>query len=280
MIESSSEEEEEEEKEDEDDDEGMTLFIKNYNMFMAKRRALKGSKGEKPRIRSKIVCYNCGKNGHFIAQCPHERREEDENNNKKKDKTYTKDKKDKKYYKKKSYGEAHIGQEWDSNNESFDLDSEDMTTIAIKGNSSSNKSLFPNLSKHTCLIAKESKKKVNAKGHSSPKYISSDDDLSSDEAFDLDKNPTAKLDGLVKQINLRDEFLEQQEMLLVQERESNSELKKLLALEKEKNEKLDQELAKSKETTISLKGSIGALQESHDVLQKTHKDLEVQFDAL
>jgi hypothetical protein len=72
----------------------MTLFIKNYNMFMAKRRALKGNKGEKPRIRSKIVCYNCGKNGHFIAQCPHERREEDENNNKKKDKTYTKDKKD------------------------------------------------------------------------------------------------------------------------------------------------------------------------------------------
>jgi hypothetical protein len=54
-------------------------------------------------------------------------------------------------------------------------------------------------------------------------------------------------------------------MLLVQERERNSELKKLLALEKEKNEKLDQELAKSKGTTISLKSSIGAFQESHDV---------------
>jgi hypothetical protein len=69
-------------------------------------------------------------------------------------------------------------------------------------------------------------------------------------------------------------------MLLVQERESNSEFKKLLALEKEKNQKLDQELAKSKETTISIKSLICALQESHDVLQKTHKDLEVQFDAL
>jgi hypothetical protein len=79
----------------------------------------------------------------------------------------------------------------------------------------------------------------------------------------------------MKQINLRDEILEQQGMLLVQERESNSELKKLLALEKEKNEKLDQELAKSKKTTISLKSSISALQESHDILQKTHKDLEV-----
>jgi hypothetical protein len=39
VIESSREEEE-----DEDDDEGMTLFIKNYNKFMSKTRALKGNK--------------------------------------------------------------------------------------------------------------------------------------------------------------------------------------------------------------------------------------------
>jgi hypothetical protein len=44
--------------------------------------------------------------------------------------------------------------------------------------------------------------------------------------------------------------------------------------------KLDQELAKSKETTCSLKSSIGALQDQHDVLLKTHKDLEVQFDVV
>jgi hypothetical protein len=50
VIENSSEEEE---GEGEDDDEGMTLFIKNYNKSMAKRRALKGNKGEKLRTRSK-----------------------------------------------------------------------------------------------------------------------------------------------------------------------------------------------------------------------------------
>jgi hypothetical protein len=44
--------------------------------------------------------------------------------------------------------------------------------------------------------------------------------------------------------------------------------------------KLDQELAKSKKTTCSLKSSIGALQGQHDVLIKTHQDLEVQFGAL
>jgi hypothetical protein len=48
----------------------------------------------------------------------------------------------------------------------------------------------------------------------------------------------------------------------------------------EKNEKLDQELAESKDTNFSLKSSSGALQDSYDVLQKTHKDLELQFYAL
>jgi hypothetical protein len=58
-------------------------------------------------------------------------------------------------------------------------------------------------------------------------------------------------------------------------RESNQELNKLLKLENEKNEKLDQELAQSKETISSLKSLSGALQDSYDVLQNTHKDLEM-----
>jgi hypothetical protein len=74
---------------------------------------------------------------------------------------------------------------------------------------------------------------------------------------------------------IRDKLLDQQETLLVQERESNQELKKLLKLEKEKNEKLDQELVQSKETISIIKSSSGALQDSYDVLQNTHKDLEV-----
>jgi hypothetical protein len=67
--------------------------------------------------------------------------------------------------------------------------------------------------------------------------------------------------------------------LFVQERKISEELKKLLTLEKGKVEKFDQELAKSKETTCSLKRSIGTLQGQRDVLLKTHKDLEVQFNA-
>jgi hypothetical protein len=64
---------------------------------------------------------------------------------------------------------------------------------------------------------------------------------------------------LMRRVGARDELLEQQEELLVQERKINEELKKLIALEKGKEEKLDQELAKSKETNCSLKSSIDAL---------------------
>jgi hypothetical protein len=55
--------------------------------------------------------------------------------------------------------------------------------MAIKGTSSSSKSLFPKLNqeKHTCLMAKESKHKIKTKGLSSPKYVSSDDDDDSDD---------------------------------------------------------------------------------------------------
>jgi hypothetical protein len=94
------------------------------------------------------------------------------------------------------------------------------------------------------------------------------------------KNHNTMIKDLMKQVGARDELLEQEEELLVQERKISEELKKLLALENGKVENLDQEFAQSKETTYSLKSLIGALQGQHDVLQKTHQDLEVQFDAL
>jgi hypothetical protein len=89
------------------------------------------------------------------------------------------------------------------------------------------------------------------------------------------KNPKKRMKGLLKEVGIRDELLDKQEKLVVQEKESNQELKKLLKLEKEKNEKLGQELAQSKKTISSLKSSSGALQDSYDVLQKTHQDLEM-----
>jgi hypothetical protein len=101
--------------------------------------------------------------------------------------------------------------------------------IAIKGKTSSSKSLLPKISKHTCLMAKEGRKKIKSNTSSSPKYVTSDEDtLSSDnyESSDDDnpflselvKNLNAMIKGLMRQVGDRDELLEQQEELLVQER--------------------------------------------------------------
>jgi hypothetical protein len=180
VVESSSEEEEEGEEEEEDiskcDVKDVALFMKKFKKCMKKKNFSRGDK--KFKSTTKRTCYNYGKHGHFIANCPFERRDDD--NDKKKNKPY---KKDKGYKRgdtpyKKSYGEAHIGQECESNDESSNSDSDGVATMTIKGTSSSNKSLFPNLNKgkNTCLMVNESKFKVKTKGLSSPKYVSSDDD--------------------------------------------------------------------------------------------------------
>jgi hypothetical protein len=248
----SEEEEEEEDSEREYDEDEIILFIKKFNKFIKKRRPYKGERKKNPR--SKRVCYNYGKNRYFITQCTYERNEKDNDKRKKFDKVY---KKDKKYTKKKSYDQAHVGQEWNSSEESSESKSDEVTTIVIKGKTLSSKSLFPKLSKHTFLMAMEGRKKVKSNTSFSSKYVTSDENtLSSDnyESSDYDnhfpselvKNPNAMIKGLMRQVGARDDLLEQQEELLVQEIKISKELKKLLALKKGKVEKLDQELAKSK----------------------------------
>jgi hypothetical protein len=112
VVESSSEEEEEEEDSSECDAEEMALFMGKFKKYMNKKKFSKGDKKFNTKSTTKRICYNCGKHGHFIANCPFERRDDDDDN--KKSKFYKKDngyKKSDKPYKKKSYDEAHIGQE-------------------------------------------------------------------------------------------------------------------------------------------------------------------------
>jgi beta-glucosidase-like glycosyl hydrolase len=57
------------------------------------------------------------------------------------------------------------------------------------------------------------------------------------------KNPKKRMKRLLKEVGIPDELLDQPEKLLVKEKESNQELKKLLKPKKKKNEKFNQELA-------------------------------------
>jgi hypothetical protein len=89
-------------------------------------------------------------------------------------------------------------------------------TIAIKGITSSSKSLFPKLiqGKNTCLMANESKRKVRTKGSSSPRYVISDDASNDDAPLSIGKNEKATIKRLGKELVVWNQLLEVQEDLL------------------------------------------------------------------
>jgi hypothetical protein len=65
-------------------------------------------------------------------------------------------------------------------------------------------------------MARESMKKVKSKS-SPPKYVSSDDEQDEETLLNaMCKNPMERMKGLLKEIGIRDELLDQQEKLLVQ----------------------------------------------------------------
>jgi hypothetical protein len=73
-----------------------------------------------------------------------------------------------------------------------------VATIAIKGKASSSKSLFPKLSKHTCLMVKEDRKKVKSNISSSLKYVTSAEDTLSSDNYDSSNEDNSLPSKLVK----------------------------------------------------------------------------------
>jgi hypothetical protein len=111
----------------EDSDENMTpeqmaLFIRKFNKVIKKSDFFNKNKDKdknKTKRTSKSPCFGCGKEGHFITECPNIKvRRRDTNKNDKN--------------KKKEVGEAHLGEDWDSNDDSSDSDDEvGLATISI-----------------------------------------------------------------------------------------------------------------------------------------------------
>jgi hypothetical protein len=215
----------------------MALIIKRF------KTALKGRKEypNKNKIRGKRSCFKCGKNGHFIAQCP-------DNDNGQGQEKHEKREKKKNY--RKAKGEAHLGKEWDSDCSSSDSDDEGLAASAF------DKSLlFPNEC-HTCLMAKEKKVRIRE----TPKYSSSSDEESSDDEVDysdlfkgLDKAKVEKINEFIDALNEKDRLLEKQEDILYLEHDKFVSVQKSLALEIKRNEMLSSELSACHETVSSLK---------------------------
>jgi hypothetical protein len=129
----------------------MSMFIKTFKKFVRKNDKYQ-RKGRKR------ACYECGQTSHFIADYPNKKEQEAKKDHKK-DK-FKKGGKSKGYFKKKKYGQAHISEEWNSDEESSSSEEEEeVANIAIQSTSTSR--LFTNLSDDsytpTCLMAKGDK---------------------------------------------------------------------------------------------------------------------------
>jgi hypothetical protein len=196
---------------DEDSDENMTpvqmtLFIRKFNKVIKKSGFFNKNKGKdkiKTKRTSKRPCFGCGKEGFFIAECPNIKvRRRDTNKNDKN--------------KKKEVGEEHLGEEWDSNDDSSDsIDEVGLSTISI-GEPINKLSLFEDLTDdeddftRTCFMARGSKVDTPT-----PPL---DDDSESDLEFEkmingFGKKATKRIMSLMKEIENRDGTLEVQEEL-------------------------------------------------------------------
>jgi hypothetical protein len=238
------------------DNEEMALIIKSF------RQILKQRSGKDYKPRSKRVCYKCGKPGHFIAKYPMSSDSDrgDDKRGKKKEK--------KRYYKKG--GDAHVCQEWDSDESSTDSSSdEDATNIAV------NKGLlFPNVG-HKCFMAKEDKKKVQSR--TNLKYTTSSDEGSSSEDKDdmltlfanLNMQQKEKLNELIGAIHEKDEFLDSQEEFIIKENKKHVKLKNVYAQEVEKCENLAKELSICHDTITSLRNKNATLNSKIDKLNES-----------
>jgi speckle-type POZ protein len=151
--------------------------------------------------------------------------------------------------KKKEVGEAHLGEEWDSNGDSSDSDYEvGLATISIR-EPINKSSLFEDLIDdeddftHTCLMARGSKVDTPTP----PLDDDSENDLDFEKMITcFGKKTTKKIMFFMKEIENRDVTLEVQEELFRLEREKTITLENALVIEK-KGFKVQEDLLKEKE---------------------------------
>ncbi|XP_040379865.1 uncharacterized protein LOC121054424 [Oryza brachyantha] len=275
---STSKAREESSSDSESEDEELALLVHKFKSFLRKKSY--GRRDEdKSKQQSKKACYEYNKEfGHFIADCP----------------KLAKNKKTKPKYFKRRPERAHIGEEWFSNNDEDKKEDEPkangsksggVATVAIS--SSSTERLFPNLSDddndHTplCLMA-QGRKVFLAPKHSVDTSDDDDVDHDDDNAMlrNFSKPALIHIAKLIKVLEEKENSLERQEDLLVQERMKNESLEGILAKNEDEMDDLSKELMLANQAITNLKDVNGILEEIIVSMNLGHNGLENEIDNL
>jgi hypothetical protein len=243
----------------------MALFMKTYKKGL-KKQGYKFSKRKFPN-KKKRTCYNRGRTEQFIANCPNEKRE---NKNDKGKARYKKDQRP--HHKRKNYsGEAHIGHEWNSGDESSSDEGKKVATMAIKKLPSTTR-LFNNLtddeerSSIHCFTTKGEKVKIDSKPSSPPS-----DELEmdfSDESSDEEENQ------LVSEIDKQSrDFMA---TLIVELEKSQDTLRS----ERSELEALRLEVSQAESVIATLKEDLAASQAQCNSLKSRNEELEEQYSLI
>jgi hypothetical protein len=266
-VESSASDSSEDEDESSDVEIGdMALFVKTYKRGLKKQ----GYKFAKRKFPNKIkrTCYNCGSTGHFIAACPNEKRE---NRNDKGKGSYKKDKKP--HHKRRNYGgEAHIGHEWNSGDESSsEGDGKKIATVAIRKPPSTSR-LFDNLtddeesSSIRCFMAKGEKVKISSK----PSPPSSDES----EMDSSDESSDGEVSQLVSDMDKQSrDFMAK----LIVELEKTQDI---LTSKRSELEALHLKVSQAESVIATLKEDLAASQAQCNSLKSRNEELEEQYSLL
>src|SRR6266508_1819824 len=244
-----------------DEDQDVAMFIRSFKRIIKGGNKFRRNFGDKQKRRNKKrPCYECGEFGHFIAGCPKKKNEGKKEWRKDK---YKKEEKNKGYRNKKYHGHAHVGEEWDSEDESSSSEEEGVANIAIQTTSPA-PLLFTNLtddeSDHAplCLMAKGKKVPIET----SP---SSDDDK----------------DILIKEFGMKGYKVIKTLMEKLEKANENvNEIAKELSLANDSVEDKMIDIVKANSSIDSLKDANVALQENLSCLEGRYNDLEVQFASL
>ncbi|GJN34326.1 hypothetical protein PR202_gb22976 [Eleusine coracana subsp. coracana] len=214
-------------------------------------------------------CYEYHEQGHMIVECP-----KLNDKGKKNEKYNNKSKSYKKPYIKE---QAHIGQEYISDDDDKDNES-GIANIAI-GLPPAKKPLFNNLTDDEddtprCFMAKESK--AAPLTDFNPSYCSDEEEDLVPSMHEMVK----MLNKLQGELDNQERIVDRQEELLDEEKSKNLELTKQLEQEKEKNKTLTKELAKVNESSESSTSTSKKYQERCNILQEENKALAKAIEDL